>query len=50
MDILCSKSSTTKAEKSDESKTQLESNKELTNNKTNTIDSDTINDDNIKKN
>ncbi|XP_050580343.1 nuclear pore complex protein Nup153 isoform X4 [Bombus affinis] len=49
MDILCSKSSTTKAEKSDESKTQLESNKELTNNKTNTIDSDTINDDNIKK-
>ncbi|XP_033356538.1 nuclear pore complex protein Nup153 isoform X4 [Bombus vosnesenskii] len=38
MDILCSKSSTTKAEKSDESKTQLESNKESTNNKTNAID------------
>ncbi|XP_071874274.1 uncharacterized protein isoform X2 [Bombus fervidus] len=49
MDILCSKSSTIKAEKLDESKTQLESNKESTNNKTNTIDPDTINDDNIKK-
>lgn len=49
MDILCSKSSTTKtSEKSGESKTQLDSSKESVNNKTNTVNLDTNNDDNIK--
>ncbi|KOX68874.1 hypothetical protein WN51_06272 [Melipona quadrifasciata] len=49
MDILCSKSGTTKtSEKSGESKTQLDSSKESVNNKTNTVNLDTNNDDNIK--
>ncbi|CAD1475857.1 unnamed protein product, partial [Heterotrigona itama] len=48
MDILCSKSSTTKSEKSGESKIQLNLGKESINNKTNTANLDTNNDDNIK--